>query len=69
MTFSNQRSHPKSMFDQVIDYCWSTAADTEIEAKQKYRRFWELMNLYVSGNWDTLAGSMAVKEEDVDALL
>lgn len=75
MPYFNQEDKPNSFFDQVIDYCWRAATEDtssegiEAETTQKYRKFWELISLYVSGDWDVLTGVMTVKKEDVNALL
>lgn len=75
MPYSNQETKPHSFFDQVIDYCWRVAIEdtssdgAEAERTQQYRKFWELMSLYFTGDWDVFTGVTTVKKEDINALL
>ena len=75
MHYSNQGTQQQSIFDQVIDYCWCAAMedisneDTKAGTTRRYRKFWELMSLFIAGDWDVFTGVTAVKKEDIDDLL
>ena len=75
MRYSNQETQQQSIFDQVIDYCWRavmediSSEDTKAGTTQRYHEFWELMSLYIAGDWDMFIGVTTVKKEDINALL
>ena len=75
MNYSDQGTRQQSIFDQVIDCCWRAAMedisneDIKPGTTQGYREFWELISLFIAGDWDVFTGVTAVKKEDVNALL
>ena len=74
---ASKRSSPDQLIDfcQVVDYCWDvTLKDalckgSEEEIQEQIDKFAELLVSYLHGERQAFSGVIAVKKEDVNALL
>lgn len=74
---ASKRSSPDQLIDycQVVDYCWDvTLKDalckgSEEEIQEQIDKFSELLVSYLHGERQFFTGAIAVKKEDVNALL